>query len=306
MALAVERPRAKELPSLWEIGSERICDCPPKHVNCMTAKEWTKSQIGVWQFTYNGRDIRDKNLHPAVFPLSLAEHVIKLFTHRGELVLDPFVGSGTTLVAGQGLERNAIGADLSQEYVGLANSRLGLAAREWGEEGQPQQTAVVCDARDLAPELNPASVKLIFTSPPYADMLNRPRTNKSRRSDDRRNGQFGKVEQYSQDIRDLGILDAGAYAQALGDIYKGLLPALRPDGHVVINVNDLWAKEERVPLHSMVISAMREAGYLFKNIIIWDRTNIVNRIGIIGWPSNYITMGTTFEYILHFKKAESK
>ena len=52
----------------------------------------------------------------------------------------------------------------------------------------------------------------------------------------------------------------------------------------------------------MVIASMQEAGYLFKNIIIWDRTNIVNRIGIFGWPSNYITMGTTFEYILHFQR----
>ena len=300
MALAVERPRAREAPPVLEIDFERTCDCPPKHVNCMTAKEWMKSQIGVWRFNYNGRDIRDKKAHPAVFPLSMAAHVIKLFTHRGELVLDPFVGSGTTLVAAQDLERNAVGADLSQDYVDLSNSRLGLGAGE----GRTRQEAVVCDARDLARLLRPESVKLIFTSPPYANMLNRQRKNKSRRGDDRRNDQFGIVEQYSQDRRDLGVLDADAYAQTLGDIYARLMPALRPDGHVVINVNDLWAKEERVPLHSMVISAMQDAGYLFKNIIIWDRTNIVNRIGIFGWPSNYITMGTTFEYLLHFRKTE--
>lgn len=41
-------------------------------------------------------------------------------------------------------------------------------------------------------------------------------------------------------------------------------------------------------------------GYEFRNTIIWDRRNIVNRIGIFGWPSSYITMGTTFEYILDF------
>ena len=302
MALAVERADAGEAPRALAVGWERVCDCPPKHLNCMTAKEWIKSQIGVWQFTYGGRDIRDKNLHPAVFPLSMAAHVISLFTHRGELVVDPFVGSGTTLVAAQDLERNAVGADLSREYVDLSLSRLGLGAGE----GRPRQAAVVCDARGLAELLPPESVKLIFASPPYADMLNRPRANKSRRSDHRRNEQFGKVEQYSQDSRDLGVLDAGAYAETLGAIYARLLPTLRPDGHVVINVNDLWAKEERVALHSMVIGAMREAGYLFKNIIIWDRTNIVNRVGIFGWPSNYITMGTTFEYILHFENGRGR
>lgn len=82
------------------IGCERTCECPPNHINCLTAKDWMKSQIGVWQFTYEGRDIRNKELHPATFPLSLARKVIELFTHKGELVLDPFVGSGTTLQRG--------------------------------------------------------------------------------------------------------------------------------------------------------------------------------------------------------------
>ena len=279
------------------IGSERVCSCPPTHLNCLTAKEWMKSQIGVWQFTYNGKDVRDKALHPAVFPVSLAEHVIKLFTHKGELVVDPFVGSGTTLVAAQDLGRNAIGADLSQEYVDLSNSRL-----RFQEEDGSRQIAVVQDARNLSDLLAPGSVKLLFASPPYANMLNHQRANKSRRSVDRRNEQYGKVEQYSQDVRDLGTLDPGAYGRALGEIYGRLLPALKPGGHAVINVNDLWRKDQRVPLHSIVTEELQSAGYLFKNIVIWDRTNIVNRIGIFGGPSNYITMGTTFEYILHFRK----
>lgn len=64
----------------------------------MTAKEWLKSQLGVWEFFYERRDVRNKEVHPATFPISLATQVIKLFSHEGELVLDPFVGSGTTLV----------------------------------------------------------------------------------------------------------------------------------------------------------------------------------------------------------------
>lgn len=106
------------------IECKRTCDCPPTHINCMTAKEWMKSQIGVWQFTYEGRDIRNKELHPATFPISLARKVIELFTHKGELVLDPFVGSGTTLLAAQDLNRNAVGFDLQQKYARLAVSRL--------------------------------------------------------------------------------------------------------------------------------------------------------------------------------------
>lgn len=89
----------------------------------MTAKEWLKSQLGVWEFYYEGRDIRDKAAHPATFPISLATHVIKLLSHEGELVLDPFVGSGTTLVAAKGMNRNCVGFDLQQRYVDLARSR---------------------------------------------------------------------------------------------------------------------------------------------------------------------------------------
>jgi len=94
------------------IGNTRTCQCKPTHINCLEAKEWLKSQIGVWQFFYEARDILDKDVHPATFPISLAKKVISLFTHEGELIVDPFVGSGTTLLAAQDLNRNAVGFSL--------------------------------------------------------------------------------------------------------------------------------------------------------------------------------------------------
>ena len=75
---------------------------------------------------------------------------------------------------------------------------------------------------------------------------------------------------------------------------------LKPGGHCVVNVPDMWWEGQRVTIHISVVEALRKAGYEFRNTIIWDRTNIVNRVGIFGWPSNYITMGTTFEYLLDF------
>lgn len=74
----------KKLP----IKSSCECDCKKNQLNCMTAKEWLKSQIGVWQFNYEARDVRDKKLHPATFPISLSKRIIELFTHKGELVVD--------------------------------------------------------------------------------------------------------------------------------------------------------------------------------------------------------------------------
>ncbi|RZB34627.1 MAG: hypothetical protein SRB1_00395 [Desulfobacteraceae bacterium Eth-SRB1] len=280
------------------IDNERTCDCGKTHINCMTAKEWLKSQIGVWQFYYEKRDIRKKDLHPATFPISLAKKVVELFTHEGELVLDPFVGSGTTLVAAQDLNRNAVGFDLQESYINLCSQRLS----QKNLFNKTKQLAIQDDALNIPLYLSPNTVSLICTSPPYANLLNRKRKNKSRR--DRKNDQYLKVEQYSQNPRDLGTMSLDEYTKAIGDIYEALLPLLKPKGHCVINVPDMWWENQRITIHVSLIQELRSRGYELRNTIIWDRTNIVNRIGIFGWPSNYITMGTTFEYLLDFWKPE--
>lgn len=286
---------------LNQIGCTRLCGCPENHLSCLSPKEWIKAQLGVWRFSYEKRDIRDKRIHPATFPIALAKRVIELFTHKGELVLDPFVGTGTTLLAAQDLERNAIGFDLQQKYIDIATQRLAQSDRH-PLFRQTSQVAICDDARNIWRYLTPGTVKLIFTSPPYANLLNRPRLNKSRRTHDRKNHQYLKVEQYSQDSRDLGLLPLEPYAKEMAHIFESLLPLLRPDGHCVIDVPDMWWEDQRITIHIALIEALRKVGYELRNIIIWDRTNIVNRIGIFGWPSNYITMGTTFEYLLHFRR----
>jgi len=280
------------------IGYKRICDCGPTHINCLPAKEWLKHQLGVWQFYFESRDIRDKSIHPATFPISLAKKVIGLFSHRGELIIDPFVGSGTTLVAAQDLNRNAVGFDLQARYIDLCRSRINQTAIFNNSE----QFAICEDARNINKYIRKNTVALIFTSPPYANLLNRQRKNKSRRGDERKNDQFMKIEQYSQDERDLGVLELEKYTKEMGRIFADLLPLLKPKGHCVINVPDMWWENQRITIHISLVEELRRQGYELRNTIIWDRTNIVNRIGIFGWPSNYITMGVTFEYLLDFWK----
>ena len=286
----------KKKSKILNIGYERLCGCRPNNLNCLPAKEWLKSQIGVWQFTYEKRDIRDRTLHPATFPISLSKKVIALFTHEGELVLDPFIGSGTTLVAAQDLNRNAIGFDLQKNYVSLSQSRVANGHIF----NKTKQIARQEDARDIDQYLKKETVSLIWTSPPYANLLNRERKNKSRKYRD--NGQLGKIEQYSQDKRDLGTMSIEDYTKTMGDIFEKLLPLLKTKAHCVINVPDMWWENKRITIHVSLIEELRKRGYELRNIIIWDRTNIVNQIGIFGYPSNYITMGVTFEYLLDFWK----
>jgi len=65
-----------------------------------------------------------KLVHPYEKPISLLQELIRVSSQRGDLVFDPFVGSGSTAVAALGMGRDYIGCDLSQEYVDLANRRL--------------------------------------------------------------------------------------------------------------------------------------------------------------------------------------
>jgi len=282
------------------IEYKKTCDCDNNHINCATAKEWIKNQLGVWQFYYEKRDIRDKEKHPATFPISLVKRIIELFTHKGELVLDPFNGSGTTLLAAKDIDRNAIGFDINEEYCNLSKIRLS----QENFINNSSQIVICDDARNINKYLNENIVSLSVTSPPYANLLNRKRKNKSRRGDTRKNEQYLKIEQYSQNENDLGILNMVDFEKEISKIYKKMFPIIKPGGHVIINIADMWWEGNRMPLHIGIIRALEKAGYIFRNTIIWDRTNIVNQIGIFGWPSNYITMGTTFEFILDFIKAK--
>jgi DNA modification methylase len=262
----------------------------------VTAKEWVKGMVTIQPFYYTSRDIRDKNMHPAVFPISLPAHFIKLLTHEGELVLDPFVGVGTTLIAAKDINRNAVGFDLKVEYVEITKKRLAQSTLS----SHSEQLAIVDDAHNIPAYLDENTVSLCITSPPYANMLNRPRLNKSIRGDMRENGQYLRVQQYSSDSRDLGIMDHEEYSKVLTEIYAGILPLMRPKAHCIININDVWWENKRYLTHIYVIEALQRAGFEFRNTFIWDKRDLVNNVGIFGWPNNFIYLGATMEYILDF------
>lgn len=79
---------------------------------------WTN---GLW--TFNGES-KKKIGHPAPFPVELPKRCIKLFSYVGDTVLDPFMGSGTTLIAAKQNNRKAIGIEVDSEYCDLAKKRI--------------------------------------------------------------------------------------------------------------------------------------------------------------------------------------
>ncbi len=85
--------------------------------------EWTN---GLW--TFNGES-KKRIGHPAPYPVELPKRCIKLFSFVGDTVLDPFLGSGTTLIAAALLKRKGIGVEIDKEYCKLAKRRLVKEAR---------------------------------------------------------------------------------------------------------------------------------------------------------------------------------
>lgn len=87
----------------------------------LTREEWINWTDGVWDFR---GEISPWEDHPAAFPIRLPHQLVKLLSFPGDVVLDPFAGSGTTLIAAHRLGRRAIGFDRSQTYVDSALRRI--------------------------------------------------------------------------------------------------------------------------------------------------------------------------------------
>lgn len=110
-----------------DVHHDRNAGAVNKRGNKLRGHKADKIDFNIWFFQV-GKHLgsRDEEawLHPATFPDKLAERHILSWTNPGELVLDPFVGSGTTCKLAKTLARQYLGFDASPEYVALANKRL--------------------------------------------------------------------------------------------------------------------------------------------------------------------------------------
>jgi len=133
--------------------------------NELGGKEWTAHSVSVWRDIRKSNDERRLD-HPAMFPVMLVQRVIRCFTTSSDkVVLDPFMGSGSTLVGAYLLGRKAIGFEVYVDYVELAEQRLSLCRRRG--DGADAYIIYQEDARKLADFIRADSVDFCFTSPPY-------------------------------------------------------------------------------------------------------------------------------------------
>jgi DNA modification methylase len=86
--------------------------------NGLTPSEWASLSKNVWNDLSSPRN-KYQLEHGAVFPVKLADRLIKMYSKEGDYILDPFAGIGTTLIAAQNLKRNAFGTELNPHFTNL-------------------------------------------------------------------------------------------------------------------------------------------------------------------------------------------
>jgi|TARA_B110000438_G_scaffold93948_2_gene93382 site-specific DNA-methyltransferase (adenine-specific) len=92
-----------------------------KGKSTLEKEEFMDSTLSIW----NINPARAKKIgHPAPYPIELVERFINLYSYEKDLILDPFIGSGTTAIAANNLNRDYIGYEISEEYCELANKRI--------------------------------------------------------------------------------------------------------------------------------------------------------------------------------------
>jgi site-specific DNA-methyltransferase (adenine-specific) len=119
--LSAKSPRIRDIHEYLLIFVKEDFSRPDKGVSTISKEEFLNYTISIWEVPPASAK---KVGHPAPFPIELASRVIKLFSYENDVILDPFVGSGTTCIAAKKLKRNFVGYDINEEYCQIALKRL--------------------------------------------------------------------------------------------------------------------------------------------------------------------------------------
>jgi DNA modification methylase len=266
-------------------------DKPGKHhprnqLNDLTGREWirfTKTWFVCDSHRY--RRNRATELHPARFPEELAAEFVNFFTKAGEWVLDPFCGSGATLVACREQGRNAVGIELSPRYAEITRARLA--------ETLPETEALVleADAREAVSavsRLSPPASRLfdfILTSPPYWSMLRTSRGGVA--SAHKKRAANGLDTHYSEDPHDLGnITDYEEFVEALGGVFDSCRALLKPEKYLVVVVQNLRVPAGEVKPLAWDLGRRISQTYSFQGERIWCQNS--KPLGIWGYPKLFV------------------
>jgi site-specific DNA-methyltransferase (adenine-specific) len=106
-----------------KLGETPLINTETTKKDSMTMEEWRTFFNGIWKFPGEKKSSYD---HPAPFPEELPYRLIRMYSCTGDIVLDPFMGSGTTCKVADELGRKFIGIDSNKDYVKTSKERLGF------------------------------------------------------------------------------------------------------------------------------------------------------------------------------------
>jgi DNA modification methylase len=258
--------------------------------NGLTAREWTLLSRNVWNDVSSPR--HDRHLkHGAVFPVKLADRLIRLYSREGDHVLDPFLGIGSTCVAALRASRRSTGIELSAEFTEIADSWLEEECKEHAINGQLKPRIYCGDALELiATKLS--GVQLTVTSPPYANFINRSiqdrkKTHKTSKLTFENNS---RVRVYSSDPRDLGNLNYRPFLRTCRKVLRDLIAVTCPGGYACWVVKDYRLPPEHpyIPMHSDLARLAQRIGWKWHDLVVWDQ-NEQRSLVLLGYPSRFYT-----------------
>lgn len=262
-------------------------------LNELSAKEWIKFQKS-WFIHNPPRRAHDVLQHPAKFPETLAQEFVEFFTKRGMTVLDPMVGTGSTLIACLRSGRNGYGVELNPKYAALARQEIEKERAQALPAARGLRLEVIeGDARKLS-RLDLPPMDFCLTSPPYWDMLRMKGAETQRR---RRTS--GLDVAYSDQPADLGnISDYDAFLEALVNVYRQVFDVLRDKAYLTIIVKNVKKKGKIYPL---AWDLAREVGRFFtlKDERVWLQDNV--RLAPFGLGNAWVS-NTHHHYCLNFRK----
>lgn len=224
---------------------------------------------------------------------------ISFFTKKGQVVLDPMAGTGSTLVAALRTGRHSYGIELNPAYAEIARQVIAAEVPAL----VPEATGLSCQvitgnaarALEIAMDNNIPPVDYVLTSPPYWDMLH------ARGADTQRTREASANLDvfYSDDPEDLGnINDYNEFIDKLSKIYINMSPIIRSGAYLTIIVKNVKKGGRIYPLAWDLAGRLGEA-YLLKDEKIWCQDN--QRLSPFGLGSAWVS-NTFHHYCLQFRK----
>lgn len=259
-----------------------------KSFNGLTAKEWASLSKNVWNDVSSTRGKKHLE-HGATFPEKLINRLIRIYTKEGDLVLDPFLGTGTTLEACRNTNRQGIGIELNERFIPFANE----VTKQSTLTKINSLKVIKDDCRNLLAYLEEESVQLMVTSPPYANFIQKSVADreKTHKTSLIRLENNSTVNQYSEKEEDFGNLDYPIFLNETKELMKKLFTVTKKGGYnvwIIKDHRDTKNKIPYIPFHSDLARIGEEVGFKYHDLIIWDQTG-QRKLVLLGYPSVFYT-----------------